>query len=89
MKGCIEQSNFTKGSTTLLSHKHNAKWSGKIKVPTCACTHMHTYAHIHAHTYTHHTDTHLEYFMARIAAIKNVLSPISDTIMTEKDAAKP
>lgn len=50
---------------------------------------MHTYAHIHAHTYTHHTDTHLEYFMARIAAIKNVLSPISDTIMTEKDAAKP
>ena len=30
----------------------------------------------------------LEYFMAKMAAIKKVLSPISDTMITERDAIK-
>ena len=30
-----------------------------------------------------------EYFIAIMAAIKNVLSPSSDTIITETDATKP
>ena len=44
---------------------------------------------MHTHIYMYYTDIYLEYFMARIAAMKNVLSPISDTMMTEKEAAKP
>lgn len=32
--------------------------------------------------------TDLEYFIAMMAAMKNVLSPISETIMTENEATK-